>query len=129
MIILDTHIWLWWINEDTDKLSSSRKDQIELSDSVAVSTISCLEVAWLERHGRIELPSERRSWFGKALDGSDVSLIPITPQIASISVDLPLHHRDPQDRLIIATAIAHNAFLMSSDSKFLIYDELAGKLL
>lgn len=129
MIILDTHIWLWWINKDVDKLGLTRKEQIESSDSVAVSAISCLEVAWLERHGRIELPIERVDWFERALEGSDVILMPITPRIAGISVDLPEHHRDPQDRLIIATAIAHDAFLMSSDGKFPAYDELAGKLM
>ncbi|MEM8505056.1 MAG: type II toxin-antitoxin system VapC family toxin [Cyanobacteria bacterium P01_D01_bin.1] len=129
MIVLDTHVWLWWINEDTDQLGLTRKAQIEASDSLGISAISCLEVAWLERHGRIELPLSRSDWFERALEGSDVMLIPITPQIASISVDLPEHHRDPQDRLIIATAIVQDAFLMSSDSKFPAYDELKGKLL
>ncbi|MBE9064025.1 type II toxin-antitoxin system VapC family toxin [cf. Phormidesmis sp. LEGE 11477] len=129
MIVLDTHIWLWWINEDNKKLDLTRKTQIERSDSVAVSAISCLEVAWLERHGRIELPLSRADWFERALAGSDIILIPITPQIAGTAVDLPEHHRDPQDRLIIATAIAHDAFLMSSDGKFPDYEELKGKLL
>jgi PIN domain nuclease of toxin-antitoxin system len=71
MIVLDTHIWLWWIENDRA----------------------------------------------------------ITPQIANIAVDLPEHHRDPQDRLIIATALAHNADLMSSDQQFAKYTELAGRLL
>ncbi|NEP19627.1 MAG: type II toxin-antitoxin system VapC family toxin [Leptolyngbya sp. SIO4C1] len=129
MIVLDTHIWLWWTNQDNDKLGLARKEQIESSDSVAVSAISCLEVAWLEGHGRIELPLSRADWFKRALKGSGVILIPITPKIAGISVDLPEHHRDPQDRLIIATAIACDAFLMSLDRKFPVYEELAGKLL
>jgi PIN domain nuclease of toxin-antitoxin system len=129
MIVLDTHIWLWWINEDTDKLGLARKEQIESSDLVAVSAISCLEVAWLVGHRRIELPLSRADWFEKALEGSGITLIPITPQIAGISVDLPEHHRDSQDRLIIATAIACNAFVMSLDRKFPAYEELNGKLL
>jgi PIN domain nuclease of toxin-antitoxin system len=40
MIVLDTHIWLWWVNNDTDKLDSTRKEQIESSDIVAVSASS-----------------------------------------------------------------------------------------
>ncbi|MGJ3247562.1 MAG: type II toxin-antitoxin system VapC family toxin [Elainellaceae cyanobacterium] len=129
MIVLDTHIWLWWINEDIAKLGAARKEQIESSDAVAVSAISCFEVAWLDGHGRIELSIDRITWFERALEGSDVTLLSITPQIASIAVDLPEHHRDPQDRLIIATAIAHDCDLMSVDRQFSKYEELDGKLL
>ena len=53
MIVLDTHVWLWWVNDEVTKLGLSRKEQIETSDTVAVSAISCFEVAWLEGHGRI----------------------------------------------------------------------------
>jgi PIN domain nuclease of toxin-antitoxin system len=55
MIILDTHIWLWWVNTDTE-LAAARARQIELCNFVAVSAISCFEVSWLARHGRIVLP-------------------------------------------------------------------------
>ena len=129
MIVLDTHIWLWWVNDDTNKLGSTRKEQIESSDIVAVSAISCFEVAWLEHHGRVVLPLERTRWFERALAGSDITLVSITPQIASIAVDLPEYHRDPQDRLIIATAIAQDAYLMSLDKQFSNYTELSGRLL
>jgi PIN domain nuclease of toxin-antitoxin system len=55
--------------------------------------------------------------------------LPITPQIANTAAALPEHHRDPQDRLIIATALVHDADLMSADGQFPRYTELAGKLL
>lgn len=129
MIILDTHIWLWWVNDDIASLGQERKKQIECSDAVAVSAISCFEVAWLERHGRIILPCGREEWFKKALQGSGVMLLPLTPQIASRAVDLPEHHNDPQDRIIIATALAHDGRLMSADKKFPLYTELVGRLL
>jgi len=129
MIILDTHIWLWWVNEDIDRIGQIRNDLIQCTDIVAVSAISCFEVAWLEAHGRIELPCGRTIWFEKALEGSGINLLPITPAIASIAVDLPEHHNDPQDRIIIATALRHDAQLMSADGKFPLYKELADKLL
>ena len=44
MIVLDTHIWLWWVNQNVDFLAPKRKEQIELSDIVAVSAISCFKV-------------------------------------------------------------------------------------
>ena len=129
MIVLDTHIWLWWVNQNVNFLAGERQQQIEQSDQVAVSAISCFEVAWLVHHQRIEIPSTIAHWFDRALEGSGVLLLPITPKISEIAVELPEHHRDPQDRLIIATAIAHDAYLMSSDSKFKQYAELSGKLL
>ena len=96
---------------------------------MAVSAISCFEVAWLAHHGRIALPCDKELWFEKALGGSGIGLLPITPEIASMAVTLPEHHSDPQDRIIIATALAHEAKLMSSDRKFPVYAELADRLL
>jgi len=129
MIIMDTHIWLWWVNEDIDLLGQVRNDLIQNEEMVAVSAISCFEVAWLDAHNRIELPCTRTDWFEKALEGSDINLLPITPAIASLAVDLPEHHSDPQDRIIIATSLFHNGRLMSADGKFPHYKELDGRLL
>ena len=129
MIILDTHVWLWWVNEDIDRIGQVRNSMIQSADIVAVSAISCFEVAWLDAHGRIELPFSRTSWFEKALEGSGINLLPITPAIASLAVDLHEHHSDPQDRIIIATALIHDAQLMSEDGKFHLYKELADRLL
>jgi len=129
MIILDTHIWLWWINQDNERLGTNRVAAIQSADIVAISAISCFEVAWLDLHGRIELPCTRQAWFEKALEGSGIALLPITPAIATAAVELPEHHRDPQDRLIIATALINDATLMSADRKFFQYDEIVKKLM
>jgi len=128
MIILDTHVWLWWINQ-ISKLKTTWLEHIEQAEQVGVSAISLFEVSWLNRHNRIELPCPRNEWFDKALAGSDIQLIPITPEIAGQAVDLQEHHSDPQDRIIIATALIHNALLLSADSKFKFYSELEGKLI
>ena len=128
MIILDTHIWLWWVNENIDLLGQVRNELIQRADIVAVSAISCFEIAWLDAHRHIVLPCNRTIWFEKALEGSGINLLPITPMIASIAVDLPEHHSDPQDRIIIATTLSHDAQLMSSDSKFPRYNEIVDRL-
>lgn len=129
MIVMDTHIWLWWVNENIDLLGQVRNDLIQSADIVSVSAISCFEVAWLDAHTRIQLPCSRADWFEKALEGSGINLLPITPAIASLAVDLPEHHSDPQDRIIIATALIHDARLMSEDGKFPLYKDLDGRLL
>jgi PIN domain nuclease of toxin-antitoxin system len=56
-------------------------------------------------------------------------MLPVTPDIACMAVDLTEHHSDPQDRIIIATSIVHNALLMSSDKKFPLYEELKNILI
>lgn len=129
MIVLDTHIWLWWINNDLDHLKKSRYEVISNADRVSVSAISCFEVAWLSEHNRIRLNCNIDDWFDKALSGSGIELMPISPQIARVAVQLPEHHSDPQDRLIIATAICLGAKLMSADQKFPRYNELNGLLI
>lgn len=128
MIVLDTHVWLWWL-EQSAALKKSWREAIEEAEQVGVSAISLFEVAWLDEHERIELPCSRQEWFDKALNGSGIELLPISPDIASIAVSLPEHHRDPQDRIIIATALTHKASLLSADTKFKLYHELEGKLI
>ena len=113
----------------SDPLKPSWIARIDSAEPVGVSAISCFEVAWLAHRRRIELPGAEEDWFDKALDGSGILLLPITPPIARIAVQLPEHHRDPQDRLIIATALTHSATLISADDQFPLYAELTGHLL
>lgn len=128
MIVLDTHVWIYWIQGD-ERITPDWKARIAVEERVGVSAISCFETAWLARHGRIVLPCPIGEWLDLALPGSGITLLPITPSIARVAVDLPEHHRDPQDRLIIATAIEHGATLISADAKFPLYAELEGRLL
>jgi len=124
MIILDTHIWIWWTNGETDKISERWAEAIRTASTVTVSAISCFEVAWLTHHHRIELSMELSQWFQKATTGSAIEILPITPLVAERAVTLPEHHSDPQDRLIMATAMSHQFKLISADSKFDRYHEL-----
>ncbi len=129
MIVLDTHIWHWWINQIPGRLSSAIVDLIEQADEIAVSAISVFELAWLVRHGRIELDGEFELWLEEVIKSECVKFLPVTPSIASLAVALPEHHKDPQDRLIIATALIENARLLSFDTAFPSYLELQGKLI
>jgi len=129
VIVIDTHIWLWWINQEKEKLKAKWSEKISEADHVGVSAISLFEVSWLERHKRIEVVGSIREWFDKALAGSGVELLPITPEIASMAVELEEHHTDPQDRIIMATAIVRDAYLLSADRKFRLYSELGSRLI
>ncbi|OWV29278.1 type II toxin-antitoxin system VapC family toxin [Halomonas campaniensis] len=123
MQVLDTHVWLWWMSGDK-RLKPKLREAIENDACVGVSAISLFEVAWLVEHQRIDLGCALEWWFEQALDASNITLLPITPTIAERAAKLPEHHSDPQDRIIIATALAHQAKILSADSKFKLYKEL-----
>jgi PIN domain nuclease of toxin-antitoxin system len=124
MIVLDTHIWHWWLNQIPGKLSPAILTLIEETDDVGISAISCFEMAWLVRHGRIDLGMPFEQWFDIAKNDTEIQILPVTAPISIRAVALPEHHKDPQDRIIISTAIIHNAKLLSYDSIFSTYREL-----
>ena len=77
--------------------------------------MSCYELALAHRRGRLKLSLPIREWFALAPIGSEVELLPLTPEIAVRAVELSDMHRDPFDRIIIATALELDARLASLD--------------
>jgi PIN domain nuclease of toxin-antitoxin system len=129
VIVLDTHIWYWWINLEHDRLPAGMVSTIENAPRVGVASVSCFELALAHRRGRLELPLAPKEWFSRALEGSDVEVLPLTPDIALRAVELADVHRDPFDRIIIATALGLDAKLASVDGHFSAYPELADRLI
>ncbi|MEI6208444.1 MAG: type II toxin-antitoxin system VapC family toxin [Desulfuromonadales bacterium] len=126
MIIMDTHIWIRWSCND---LPGSITNRIERASSVGVSAISCWEVAYLAKRGRLDLGLPLKEWLDASLEQSGIMQLPLDGDIARIAAELPDHHRDPSDRFIIATAINYNAKIISFDSQFPRYQELKNKLI
>lgn len=129
MIVLDSHIWFWWINQEHQRIPASMLAAIDSAPQVGVSPVSCFELALAARRSRLELPLPAREWFTLALAGSGVELLALTPAISARAVELSEIHRDPFDRIIIATALELDARLASIDGYFAGYPELAGRLL
>jgi PIN domain nuclease of toxin-antitoxin system len=129
MIILDTHIWYWWTNSEHEKLSKTILNTIEEADEVAISAVSCLEITWLVKKQQLTLACELSEWFDFAIEKSGLISVPVSREIATLSGQLPEHHKDPLDRIIIATAILNSANLISVDGKFPLYQELNGLLI
>lgn len=129
MIVLDTHVWVRWVDSSSNPLPTAIVEQIETADALAVSAVSCWEIAWLVRNNRVQLKLEFELWLESSLTGSGVSCLPVDRSIAVRAANLPVHHRDPADRLIIATAIEHQAGLISLDHVFPSYTELSHLLI
>ncbi len=123
MIVLDTHIWVWWVHGDK-RLSQSQAEIIKSSENgaIGVSAISIWEVAKLVQYQRLKLPCPLEEWMGHALSYPGLSVVHLTPEIAIESCRLPGNfHRDPADQIIVATARLHGCSLITSDSKLLAY--------
>ena len=126
MIVLDTHIWVWWVHED-ERLTQAQREAITANetDTVGVSAISCWEIAKLVESDRLELPSPLEEWFEQALNYPGVQLLALTPEIAIESTRLPGEfHRDPADQIIVATARVYGCSLVTSDDKLLNYSHV-----
>ena len=123
MIILDTHIWVWWVHGDK-RLNHALVDAIAANetDIIGVSVISCWEIAKLVQYGRLELSRPMDEWFEKSLEYPGVQLIALTPEIVIESTRLPGEfHRDPADQIIVATARLYGCPLATLDDKILKY--------
>lgn len=106
MILLDTHIWIWWVNE-SEELSDEQRQIINSwqADGLGVSIISCWEVAKLVELGRLQFTISVEEWLSRALQYSGIQLLSLTPRITVESTQLPgTFHRDPADQMIVATA-------------------------
>jgi len=126
VIILDTHVWVWWVHAD-DRLTPAQARLIEANESgrIGVSAITCWEVAKLVERRRLVLPTRLEEWFELALSYPGVSLVELTPAIVVESTRLPGEfHRDPADQIIVATARVHDCPLVTSDRRILQYPHI-----
>ncbi len=123
MIVLDTHIWLWWVH-GSPELRTKHAEYIRQNEGMGlgVSIISCWEIAKLVQRNRLSLPIPVKNWLDLALSYPGVQLIQLTPEIVVDSTPLPGNfHRDPADQLIVATARVHSSPLVTVDALILNY--------
>jgi PIN domain nuclease of toxin-antitoxin system len=123
MILLDTHVWVWWVQNDPD-LAPTMRGVLEVNEKygLGVSVISCLEVARLAAYGRLILPRPVMEWVDQALHYPHVRLVELSPKIAVDSTRLPGEfHKDPCDRIIVATARELDCPLATADGRIRHY--------
>lgn len=116
-LLLDTHVLLWW-RTDSPRLRAEARDAIGTADMVFVSAASAWEAAIKIGLGRLELPES----FEKGVLDSGFERLLIRFSHAERTSELPLHHRDPFDRLLIAQAQEEDLLLVTHDSAFEDYE-------
>lgn len=123
--LLDTHVWIWYVEDEVGRLSRRIQPRIERAvqrGDVLISAISVWEIAQLEAARRLDLALDVRVWVSRALGFPGVRLKGLSPSIAIESTRLPgQFHRDPADRILIATARLLGATLVTCDERILAY--------
>ena len=121
MIVIDTHVWVWWVDSHP-RLNRVVRDRIDAEADVRVSAISLLEIATAVSLNRLVLRPSARHWLAVAQRTAQIRIEPLTDVICLESVSLPgTFHRDPADRLIVALARSLNTELVTADEKILSY--------
>jgi PIN domain nuclease of toxin-antitoxin system len=125
LLLLDTHYWIWLQAGAREEFSQSvlnAINQAAANGTLLLSVISVWELGMLEEKGRVRLHAPCEQWVREALAMPGLSVAPLTPEIALASTRLPQpFHGDPSDRIIVATARALGARLVTRDSKILAY--------
>jgi PIN domain nuclease of toxin-antitoxin system len=120
VIVLDTHAWVWFL-ADPARLSRAARAAIDAAmaeEAVAVSSMSCWEVAMLASRGRLQFTIPAAEWLAKATALPVFMFVPIDNEIAVEAVGLPSSvHPDPADRFIVATARSLGAALVTKDAR------------
>lgn len=124
MILIDTHIWVWWLTESTFLKKEHRAFLNKLSsDDIAISIISVWEVAKAVENKKLQFKISVEQWI--ALASESVIIIPLDAAIIIDSTKLPDNfHKDPADQLIVATARINQCALLTADEKILSYSHV-----
>lgn len=127
MIVLDTHALVWWVTGDT-ALSKRAKGEIKREldgGEIIVSAISAWEISMLVVNQRLVLSMEVGAWLATVADIEAVHFLPVDVEIATRSVELPGEfHKDPADRMIVATARKLAVPLVTKDDKIRTYQHV-----
>lgn len=115
--LLDTHILIWWLS-DAPQLKTIIKNMLESSDDTFyVSAASVWEIGTKQALGKLNVSADLLT----AIRDNDFELLSISAEHADYATKLPMHHKDPFDRLLIAQASVEQIAIISQDSIFEAY--------
>jgi PIN domain nuclease of toxin-antitoxin system len=125
MILLDTHIFIWWI-DNSPRLSQRHRQiiQEQQDDGLGISIYSCWEIAKLVEYGKLDLKFSIEDWLEIALSHPNLQSIDLTIPIIIKSTQLSGFHKDPADQIIVATSLILGVPLLTADEKIIAYPDV-----
>lgn len=116
-LLLDTHVLLWWLSDDAH-LGAGAREQVAAAEVAAVSVVSAWEIVLKQSLGKLSAPDD----LAQQLERHQFTVLPIHLGHALRLRELPHHHRDPFDRMLIAQAGSEGLTIVTADSQFARYD-------
>ncbi len=118
IVFLDAHVLLWWWGDDRRLGEPARRSIADPANSVVVSAGTVWEIAVKHAAGRLSAPGN----LIETLRAEEFDVVPVTGEDAEAAAELPPHHRDPFDRLLIAQALRLDALVISNDRAMAGYE-------
>lgn len=120
--LLDTHCWLWWLFEP-EKLSDLAQETIaDRKHQLYLSAASIWEIGIKYANGKLPLPQSPNQWISQQIAEDQLNVVDIKSTHAVEASALPLHHRDPFDRMLIAQSSLEQLVIITIDPYFSQYD-------
>jgi len=121
-LLLDTHVFLWWLS-DPDRLSSTARERmVDSRNRLYFSAASSWEIAIKQGLGKIRFAGSITAILPRAMQEQAVTPLPVEHVHAFHVTKLPLHHRDPFDRMLVAQAQLETLAILSADPQLGAYD-------
>ena len=114
-LLLDTHALLWYYFDDTQLSTSARLLIEDVANTKYVSPANYWEIAIKLNTGKYALAESYEDFIQHAIYDNNFPILPVDPRHTAVLVSLPLHHKDPFDRLMIAQAMVEGIPLVSAD--------------
>jgi PIN domain nuclease of toxin-antitoxin system len=114
-LLLDTHVFLWWVTDDSRLSSAARELIANPANEIFLSAASAWEMALKSRLGRLTLPGKVEAFVIEHMAVNAIQALPIQVSHALHTRDLPDHHRDPFDRIIVCQARIEGLTVLTAD--------------
>jgi len=120
-MLLDTQVFLWWITDDPKLPAHVRKIIADGENELLLSSASCWEIAIKSQIGSLKLPAKTDVFIAEQMALNAIQSLPVQASHALNVFNLPQHHRDPFDRMIISQAQLEGLPVLTSDPLFARY--------
>ncbi len=117
-LLIDSQSLIWYVDQDHLLSLAAHAAITDPANDLLLSAATIWEIAIKVGLGKLSLSMPYLQWMEQAMSDLGVAVLPITVQYADVQVNLPKHHGDPFDRLLVAQAQVENVSLVSRDSAF-----------
>jgi PIN domain nuclease of toxin-antitoxin system len=121
-LLLDTHVWLWWMVDSPRLSAETRSLVLDPESTVYFSVASAWEIAIKHSIGKLTLPASPATYIPARAEGADFRIVDVRLEHALAVAELPRHHDDPFDRLLVAQSIVEGFRFLTADRRLAMYD-------